>query len=514
MAWNADGTRMAWRMHSDYLRQLYLNNDLAEGRYVALGEELDLADITVPTFVGTETDHVAPWRSVYKVGRLIRSSDYTFCLTSGGHNAGIISGPSIRSAVTGCARPRRAGRLPSAEKFLQTVEPAQGSWWPTWAQWLKTHSTARKIPPPTMGAAKKGYKPVGDAPGTYVLVKKPRTPRRSGTANGRRAARRNPIIRARARADGDRRDARVRSELAAVPPCAGAGPHRCGQLCDRPVVAGAVTLGLIVLLRWRARGRRAPDWRAAVMLFLYMAGFSFAYTTLSAGTGALILFSAVQLTMFVVALRGGEHFPVLSWLGLAIAVAGLVYLVSPGLTAPRSAGRRPDDRRRGRLGRLFAAGRGAADPLESTANNFICAVPMVIAVSLLFINQFRVSAVGLALAVTSGAVTSGWATAWYAALRGLPRTRAATVQLSVPVIAVGGVALLAEPITVRLRSHPPRPWAVSGSCWLSAAARRRRRPDERDRRAAARGLEPNTLDHHSTSTIIRQPGRARCDEFT
>ena len=69
-------------------------------------------------------------------------------------------------------RTAKAGRrLPSAEKFLQTVEPAQGSWWPTWAQWLKTHSMARKIPPPTMGAAKKGYKPVGDAPGTYVLVK-------------------------------------------------------------------------------------------------------------------------------------------------------------------------------------------------------------------------------------------------------------------------------------------------------------------------------------------------------
>ncbi|HVN41157.1 MAG TPA: alpha/beta fold hydrolase, partial [Steroidobacteraceae bacterium] len=94
MAWNADGTRMAYRMHTDYLNQLYLHNDLAEGRYVALGEELNLTDVTLPLFVvGTETDHVAPWRSVYKVGRLVRSSDYTFCLTSGGHNAGIISGP-------------------------------------------------------------------------------------------------------------------------------------------------------------------------------------------------------------------------------------------------------------------------------------------------------------------------------------------------------------------------------------------------------------------------------------
>ena len=172
MAWNADGTRMAWRMHSDYLRQLYLNNDLAEGRFVALGNELDLADVTVPAFVvGTETDHVAPWRSVYKVGRLIRSRDYTFCLTSGGHNAGIISGPThpkrrhrVRTAKAGL-------RLPSADKFLQTVEPAQGSWWPIWGQWLNSHSTARRVAPPTMGAAKKGYKPLGDAPGTFVHVK-------------------------------------------------------------------------------------------------------------------------------------------------------------------------------------------------------------------------------------------------------------------------------------------------------------------------------------------------------
>jgi len=172
MAWNADGTRMAWRMHSDYLRQLYLNNDLAERRYVALGHELNLADITVPAFVvGTETDHVAPWRSVYKVGRLIRSSDYTFCLTSGGHNAGIISGPEHPKRRHRVRTTKAGVRLPSAEKFLETVEPAQGSWWPTWAKWLKTHSSARKVPPPAMGAAKKGYKRLGDAPGTYVHAK-------------------------------------------------------------------------------------------------------------------------------------------------------------------------------------------------------------------------------------------------------------------------------------------------------------------------------------------------------
>ena len=236
------------------------------------------------------------------------------------------------------------------------------------------------------------------------------------------------------------------------------------------VVAGAVMLALILLPRWRARGRCAPDWRAAVMLFLYMAGFSFAYATLSAGTGALILFSAVQLTMFVVALRGGEHFPMLSWLGLAIAVAGLLYLVSPGLTAPDPLGAALMTIAGIAWGVYSLQGRAAADPLESTANNFVCAVPMVIAVSLFFINEFRVSAAGLALAVTSGAVTSGLGyVAWYAALRRLPRTRAATVQLSVPVIAaVGGVALLAEPITVRLLIAST---ATLGGVWIVLAQR-------------------------------------------
>ena len=218
------------------------------------------------------------------------------------------------------------------------------------------------------------------------------------------------------------------------------------------VVAGAVTLGLIVLPRWRNRGWGSPDWRSAAMLFVYVAGFSFAYLTLSAGTGALILFSAVQLTMFVVALRGGEHFPWISWVGLTLAVAGLVYLVSPGLAAPDPLGAVLMAVAGVAWGVYSLRGRGAPDPLESTASNFICAVPMVIVVSVLSIRELHVSATGLMLAVASGAVTSGLGyVVWYAALRRLPRTRAATVQLSVPVIAaLGGVALLAEPVTLRL----------------------------------------------------------------
>jgi polyhydroxyalkanoate synthase len=172
MSWNADGTRMAYRMHTDYLHQLYLNNDLAEGRYVALGEQLNLADVTLPMFVvGTETDHVAPWKSVYKVGRLVRSKDYTFCLTSGGHNAGIISGPQHPKRRHRVHATKAGSRLLSPEKFMERAELRQGSWWPTFAHWLAEHSGRTRVAPPQMGAPKKGLKPVCDAPGTYVRAK-------------------------------------------------------------------------------------------------------------------------------------------------------------------------------------------------------------------------------------------------------------------------------------------------------------------------------------------------------
>ncbi len=172
MAWNADGTRMAYRMHTDYLHQLYLNNDLAEGRYRAMGEQVSLSDVTVPMFVvGTETDHVAPWRSVYKTGKLVRSTDYTFCLTSGGHNAGIISGPVHPKRRHRVLQTKAGARLLSPDKYLAKVEPTPGSWWPTWAKWLEERSGARKVAPPQMGAPKKGLKPICGAPGTYVKQK-------------------------------------------------------------------------------------------------------------------------------------------------------------------------------------------------------------------------------------------------------------------------------------------------------------------------------------------------------
>lgn len=218
------------------------------------------------------------------------------------------------------------------------------------------------------------------------------------------------------------------------------------------MISGAVTLALILLLRGQAIERGKADWRTVITLFSYMAFFSFAYLSLSAGTGALILFGAVQLTMFIFALRAGEHFPLLSWAGLAIAILGLIYLVSPGVTAPDPWGAVLMAVAGVSWGFYSLLGRGAADPLQATARNFAYSVPLVLAVSLFFQGDFSISANGLLLAVASGALASGCGyVIWYAALPGLTATRAATVQLSVPAIAAfGGVVLLSEEATLRL----------------------------------------------------------------
>ncbi len=183
-----------------------------------------------------------------------------------------------------------------------------------------------------------------------------------------------------------------------------------------------------------------------------MAFFSFAYRSLAAGTGALILFGAVQLTMFVAALRQGERFTPLSWAGLTIAIFGLVYLVSPGVTAPDPLGAMLMAIAGISWGFYSLLGRGVADPLAATAGNFIYSVPLALIVSALSLHDFSASTSGLALAVVSGALASGCGyVIWYAALPGLTAARAATVQLSVPAIAaLGGVALIAEPVTLRL----------------------------------------------------------------
>jgi polyhydroxyalkanoate synthase len=168
MSWNADGTRMPYKMHSEYLRKLFLHNELAEGRFEVEGAPVSIADIKIPMFVvGTSTDHVAPWVSVYKFHNLAPDAEVTFCLTTGGHNAGIVSGP---------VHPRRShevlvreagGETYDAETWKEVADQRDGSWWPTWEAWLSEQSS-RQVKPPRMGNGAKGYEVLCDAPGTYV----------------------------------------------------------------------------------------------------------------------------------------------------------------------------------------------------------------------------------------------------------------------------------------------------------------------------------------------------------
>lgn len=218
------------------------------------------------------------------------------------------------------------------------------------------------------------------------------------------------------------------------------------------VVSGALTLALILWPRWRRRGRRPADPRMVAMLFAYMACFSFAYLALPAGTGALLLFGAVQLTMFGAALRAREPFNALAWTGLTLAAGGLAWLVAPGLGAPEPLGALLMAAAGVAWGLYSLLGRGAADPLEVTANNFLYCVPPALALVAVFAAQLHLQPAGLALALASGVLASGLGyVAWYTALRGLTAGRAATVQLSVPVLAaIGGVIWLGEPLTPRL----------------------------------------------------------------
>ena len=244
------------------------------------------------------------------------------------------------------------------------------------------------------------------------------------------------------------------------------------------LLAGALMLAVIVKLRRGAPARASADWWAAAMLFGYVALFSFAYLTLPAGTGALILFGAVQLTMFSVGLCAGERFRAGAWCGLVFAVGGLVYLVSPGLAAPPPAGAAMMAGAGIAWGVYSLRGRGVADPLAATGANFLRATPLALVLSLVLASGASVDAAGLALAVTSGALTSGLGyVIWYAALNGLSAMRAATVQLSVPPIAAfGGVLLLGEPITVRLAAASI---AILGGVALVLASKSRRPAPQR-----------------------------------
>lgn len=167
MAWNADATRMPCRMHSEYLRRLFLDNDLAEGRYEVDGRPIALRDIRVPIFaVSTIADHVAPWRSVYKI-QMLTDADVRFVLSNGGHNAGIVSPPGHPRRHHQIATHTQAELYVDPDAWQASAVHHEGSWWPCWQKWLEQQSTNKSTPPP-MGLAGT-YEPLCDAPGTYVL---------------------------------------------------------------------------------------------------------------------------------------------------------------------------------------------------------------------------------------------------------------------------------------------------------------------------------------------------------
>jgi polyhydroxyalkanoate synthase subunit PhaC len=170
MAWNADGTRLPYRMHSEYLRHMFLNNDLASGRYHVGDKPVALTAITCPIYaIGTVRDHVAPWRSVHKL-HLLTNVDTTFCLTSGGHNVGIVNPPGVPGRSYQVLMRPHDGPYLDPDEWQQAAVRHEGSWWPHWAAWLRNQSQER-IAPPTMGAMARGLVPLCDAPGTYVLQK-------------------------------------------------------------------------------------------------------------------------------------------------------------------------------------------------------------------------------------------------------------------------------------------------------------------------------------------------------
>jgi polyhydroxyalkanoate synthase len=169
MAWNADATRMPYRMHSEYLRSLFLNNDLAENRFKVEGRPIAVHDIRAPIFaVATEQDHVAPWRSVFKL-HLLADAELTFVLTNGGHNAGILSEPGHPHRHFRMATRAHDAPYVDPDTWMAATPPRQGSWWPAWTQWLAQRS-GQMTAPPELGRSGTRFAPLGDAPGDYVRM--------------------------------------------------------------------------------------------------------------------------------------------------------------------------------------------------------------------------------------------------------------------------------------------------------------------------------------------------------
>ena len=168
MAWNADATRMPYRMHSEYLRRIFLENELAEGKFSLGGRPVSIADIAVPIFcVATTTDHVAPWRSVYKL-HLLAETAISFVLTTGGHNAGIISRPGDPDRSFRIASTAKDAPYQSPDAWLAHAQTRDGSWWPAWVRWLSATS-GKPVTPPVLGTSQGDLRAIAPAPGSYVF---------------------------------------------------------------------------------------------------------------------------------------------------------------------------------------------------------------------------------------------------------------------------------------------------------------------------------------------------------
>lgn len=240
------------------------------------------------------------------------------------------------------------------------------------------------------------------------------------------------------------------------------------------LASGTLMLWLLLYLR-SGEARLRPNPRGALLLFAYAATFSFAYLELDAGVGALILFGAVQLTMVTAGLLAGEPTPPLTWFGMALSLGGLVYLVSPGLTAPPLSGTLLMGLAGIAWGLYSLGGRGVANPLQATAGNFLGALPLALLLMLPFLGSLRLETEGVLLAIASGALASGLGYAiWFAALPGLSASAAANVQLSVPILAaIGGVLWLDELLSWRLVVASV---LILGGIALVLRSRQRRRP--------------------------------------
>ena len=168
MAWNADATRMPYKMHSEYLRKIFLGNELAEGKYRMGGRPVSVGDIDVPIFcVSTTSDHVAPWQSVYKL-HLLADTPVTFVLTNGGHNAGIVSEPGHEGRTFHIRTTGEDDKFSSPDAWMAAAERQDGSWWPSLVDWLDARS-GNKVAPPDLGTDKAPFQPIEDAPGSYVF---------------------------------------------------------------------------------------------------------------------------------------------------------------------------------------------------------------------------------------------------------------------------------------------------------------------------------------------------------